>query len=109
MPKHNKLSFLPERNDEEEQRHDVQTPVGVIPVRIEHLHVGTRGDSARDARDCHLSIVLVELGGHEALQGIVQRIQPVHEDPETREVARDNGKTAEKRDERGRHSADHCE
>ena len=109
MPKQNKLSFLPERNDEEEQRHDVQAPVGVIPVRIERLYVGTRGDRSRDARDCHLSVVFVELGGHEALQGIVQRIQPVHEDPETREVARDNGKTAEKRDERGRHSADNCE
>ena len=73
-------------NNEQTQREDIITPLRVLPLRVVPLDECVRSLDSGLTSQRDKCVITVELGHRQALDGIVQRVEPVHEDPEVREV-----------------------
>jgi hypothetical protein len=99
-----KYRYVPQCNYKQQQSQHVQAAVAVAHRGVEALDVLRCCGGQGRACDRHYRVVPVELSRHQALQRIVQGIQPVHERPERWEVLEFNHKSAEQREKSGAHS-----
>lgn len=99
---------VPVGDDEQAQRHDVVAARGEVKILVNALNEPVRGGDHVSAGDAHQRVVTVELGHHQPLQCIVQRVQSVHEDPEALVVTGLDHESAEQGEDRDEHSTKHC-
>ena len=89
--------FLPQENDEQQQCDHIPANVTVLPVTIELPHKVARGGFVPAASDRDDGVIVVELSDHRAFNGVMQRVKPIHEDPEGGEVLRCDHESTEQR------------
>lgn len=89
------------------QRQDVVAARLVLPVLVEAAHKALRGHDLVTSGDSDQSVVAVKLCGHKPFNGVVYWIEPVHKDPEVREVARLDHETAEQVEHGDAHTTKH--
>lgn len=94
-------------NDEQTQSHHIIPSCTEMHRTVEIMYEGVCSHHLGGAGDGDQRVVQIELRGYQAFDGVVQRVAPVHEHPEGREVVVLDHGAAEQREQCDRHAANH--